>query len=194
MLLWMQGEGPAQILCNAFGRCVLTSVPKHKPRKTHTSQYSLMSNKSFWGLSLAAAAAMPFVTFSASAWRAASTWASICWVFTYAGISPVFGAWPLLSGRVLMSNDPAVDNQKKQLTAAVWIWFILQNVVFVSGSMSGLTLLYEYGPSVVSPVFSTVASLVICLIYRTCACLITHRHTVISYVPQFKSFRSGSEG
>lgn len=93
-----------------------------------------MSNKSFWGLSLAAAAAMPFVTFSASAWRAASTWASICWVFTYAGISPVFGAWPLLSGRVLMSNDPAVDSRKKQLTAAVWIWFILQKWMRGEGS------------------------------------------------------------
>lgn len=48
------------------------------------------------------------------------------------------------------------------------------------GSVDFLTLLYEYGFSFISPVFSTVAPLVICLIYGTWAYLITYEHTVIS--------------
>jgi len=90
-------------------------IPRYGP--AWRNRDSLMSNRSFWGLSLAA---MPLVTWSASACSAASTWASICWVFTYAGSSPVFGAGPLLSGRLLMSNDPTVDMLEERSQPEGW--------------------------------------------------------------------------
>lgn len=132
-----------------------------------------MSNRSFCGLSLAVANARPFATVSPSAWRAARTWASICWVFTYAGISALCG-WPLLSGRLIISNDPTGDNERNNCThSAVW-------KQFCGGSNQCLTLLYEYGLSVISPVFTTVSPLVICLINRSWAHLITYKLTVIN--------------
>lgn len=52
--------------------------------------------------------------------------------------------------------------------------------ILVAGDTAFLTLLYEYGLSFISPALRTVAPLVICLIDQTWAYLITHSHTVIN--------------
>lgn len=153
-----------------------------------------MSNRSFWGLSLPAST-MPFVAFSASAWRAASTWASICWVFTYMGISAAFGVWPLFSGRLLISKDPEYwKKQSQSQPAELTTWSRSKYVPTVLECLVVPTLLQEDGFPFISPVF-TMPSLVVRLIHRARTSLIKRTSSEfisqqIMLNPGLNSFRS----